>query len=116
MGPDASGKLGADGSAAAATPAASASAASASGYPDLPGRIGDPGDGHLPAAASAATAASASAGARARLIELSLKGEGLAVRGGALFYRPDSVAVMSSAVRSCSPWSALSFFPAASVR
>ena len=62
MGPDASGKLGADGSAAAATPAASASAASASGYPDLPGRIGDPGDQCLPGAAASASAAPGNVG------------------------------------------------------
>ena len=53
----------------AATASASASAASAatSGDADLPGRLGDPGDGHLSASASAAAAAAAAAGTGAGL-------------------------------------------------
>ena len=39
--------------------AAAAAATAAAGNSDLPGRIGDPGDGHLPASAAAAAAASA---------------------------------------------------------
>ena len=50
---------------AAAAAAASASAAS-SGDADLPGRLGDPGDGHLSAAAAAAASAAAGAGARVK--------------------------------------------------
>ena len=46
---------------------AASSAASASGDADLRGRVGDPGDGRLPAAASAPAASAASAGAGARL-------------------------------------------------
>ncbi len=53
--------------AAAAASAAPAAAAAAAGDADLPGRIGDPGDGQLPAAATAAAAAAASAGAGTRL-------------------------------------------------
>ena len=48
--------------------AASASAASAAGHPNLPGRLGDPGDGNLSAAASASAASAAAAGAGTRLI------------------------------------------------
>ena len=54
-------------SAASTASTASAPAASAaSGDADVPGRLGDPGDGRVPDAA--ATAASAAAGARARLL------------------------------------------------
>jgi hypothetical protein len=54
------------GAAAASTTAASAPAASAAatGDADLPGRLGDPGDGHVPAATATAAAA---AGTRTRL-------------------------------------------------
>ena len=47
-------------------PPPAAAAAATSGDADLPGRFGDPGDGHLPAAAAAPAAA---AGAGTRLIE-----------------------------------------------
>jgi hypothetical protein len=55
------------GSAASAAAAAAASAASAatSGDADVPGRVGDPGDGRM--SGSAAAASAAAAGARARL-------------------------------------------------
>ena len=52
--------------AAAASAAASAASAAASGDADLPGRLGDPGDGRLPGPAAAAAAART--GARARLV------------------------------------------------
>ena len=52
---------------AAGSAAAAAASAAAAGDADLPGRLGDPGDGHLSAAASAAAAAAASAGAGTRL-------------------------------------------------
>ena len=56
---------------AAAAPAASAPAASAaSGDADVPGRFGDPGDGHLPGAAASAAAAASGAGARLLTIDL----------------------------------------------
>ena len=50
-----------------ASASAAAAAAAAAGNPDLPGRLGDPGDGRLSAAAAAAAAAAASAGAGTRL-------------------------------------------------
>ena len=52
-----------------AASAAAAAAAAASGDPDLPGRLGDPGDGNLPAAAASAAAPAAAAGAGTRLSE-----------------------------------------------
>ena len=58
-------KFGARSAAAAAAAAASAAAsAAAAGDADVPGWIGDPGDGRLPGAAAASTAAAAGAGAR----------------------------------------------------
>src|SRR6185369_12231216 len=51
--------------ATATTASASAASAAASGDADVPGRHGDPGNGHLPG--SAASASAATAGARARL-------------------------------------------------
>ncbi|MEO7602406.1 MAG: hypothetical protein ABIS39_03965, partial [Sphingomicrobium sp.] len=42
----------------------SAAAAASSGNAELPGRLGDPGDGDVPGSATAATAAAAGAGTR----------------------------------------------------
>ena len=56
--------FGAAAAAAAAAPAAASAASGSSGDSDLPGRIGDPGDEHLPGAA--ASAASAAGSGRAR--------------------------------------------------
>jgi len=47
--------------AAAASSAAAAAASSAARYPDVPGRIGDPGDEHLPGSAASASASPAGA-------------------------------------------------------
>src|SRR5690606_17711962 len=49
---------------AASPAAAAAAAASAAGHQDLPRRIGDPGNGRLPAAAPAPAAAAARTGTR----------------------------------------------------
>ncbi len=57
-------------SAAAASAAASAAT---SGDADLPGRLGDPGDGHLSAAAASAAAAAAGAGTRVTQIPGALR-------------------------------------------
>ena len=56
--------FGAPAAAAAATAAAAAASAATSGDADVPGRLGDPGDGRLPGAAAAAAAAAAGAGTR----------------------------------------------------
>src|SRR4029450_12994089 len=61
------------GTASATASAAAATAAAATGDADVPGRIGDPGDGRLPATTAAAAAATASAGAGTRLIRGSVK-------------------------------------------
>ncbi len=54
-------------SAASASASASASAAACrSGDADLPGRIGDPGDGHLPGSAASASASGLRRGERGR--------------------------------------------------
>ena len=55
--------------AASASAASAAASAAASGDADLPGRLGDPGDGRLSAAAAAAAPAAASAGAGTGLSE-----------------------------------------------
>ena len=57
-------------SSAAASAAPSAASAAATGDADLPGRLGDPGDGYVPG--TAASAASAAAGARARPVRLAI--------------------------------------------
>ena len=59
--------------AAAASAAASAASAAASGDADVPGRLGDPGDGHLPGAAASASAAAAGARARSKRHALAKK-------------------------------------------
>ena len=50
------------GAAAASATAAASAASAASGDADVPGRLGDPSDGHLPGAAAASAAASGDAG------------------------------------------------------
>ena len=51
-------------SAAAPTATSPASAASSAGDADVPGRLGDPGNGHLPGSAASASAAATGAGTR----------------------------------------------------
>src|SRR4029453_6916365 len=85
LGRNASRQVGTVGEGCAAASTASASATSATRDADLPGRIGDPGDGDLPAAAASA-AATASAGAGTGLTTEQPVGRGLAI-GGALFLR-----------------------------
>src|SRR6185503_17460560 len=51
--------------------ACAAAASAASGDADVPGRLGDPGDGYLPGASAAAAAAAS--GTRARLSSVSVK-------------------------------------------
>ena len=66
--------------------AAAAAAAAAAGNADLPGRIGDPGDGHLPAAAAAAATCRRRAGAGPNAADrIGTEDEGPRRFGGALF-------------------------------
>ena len=83
--PDASRTVrGAEGGTGRSGTAASATAAATAGHADLPGRIGDPGDGSLPG--SAAASAAAAAAARTRLIGRSDRRLGLAGNGGPFSY------------------------------
>ena len=86
--------------AAAASAAASAAsaAAAASGDADVPGRLGDPGDGRL--SGSAASAAAAAAGARARLTRAQgEKKAGPGITPGPVFFCPAKAATTLAALR-----------------
>src|SRR5688572_9045496 len=83
--PDLQLRLGA--AAASATPAAPAASAAATGDADLPGRLGDPGDGHVPATT---TAAAAAAGTRTRLTAAVRNRNGPGAIPGRFLYGPRS--------------------------
>ena len=109
--------MGTVGSRSAAASAATASSASAApGDADLCGRVGDPRDGYLPAAASSSAPTAAAAGAGTGLIGSTAKWGKGSPRGGPFFCQSAAAAAVSNAVRNDSDSLPVSFFPSDRVR